>query len=346
MHDKCNTINRVRSRSYIAIVLLLVGLVATPSRLVAEEGVACFSSLAKDLGNVPQNSVVRQSFSFRNTGNGPLKILSVQTNCACSEIGKRKTEYAPGEEGDISIELQVGNRYGPLSAMAFVRTDAVTSPVALLKITGNVVGDLEFYPNAIRFPSVLVGESGETRKVEIRSPLRDIQIVSARSDSSAFRVRRVRESETYLSGAYEYEIEHCDTSKVGVIHSFLRIVIRDEKSSENTFLIPIRAEVSPLCLIGGSGGRLGILKKNVLYTESVPFSLKKQGMHLDFISPEAIGTDIKIQVSPVGLASGFIDVAITPNQTGVLDRTVRFTLLERNKTVGSVDLQIQAWVTE
>lgn len=58
-------------------------------------------STYQDLGNIPKGGVVEVSWRFRNTGDHPLVIASVQPGCGCTVAEKPEQPVAPGKEGVI-----------------------------------------------------------------------------------------------------------------------------------------------------------------------------------------------------------------------------------------------------
>ena len=51
-------------------------------------------------------------YRFTNTGTAPVKIENVKTSCGCTTAGLKKTEYAPGESGEIEAKFDFGGRTG------------------------------------------------------------------------------------------------------------------------------------------------------------------------------------------------------------------------------------------
>ncbi|MBI4027385.1 MAG: DUF1573 domain-containing protein, partial [Verrucomicrobia bacterium] len=55
---------------------------------------------------------VSGAFAFKNAGNYPVKILSVQSNCGCTTTKLDKNLYEPGESGQIVATFTIGQRIG------------------------------------------------------------------------------------------------------------------------------------------------------------------------------------------------------------------------------------------
>jgi hypothetical protein len=51
-------------------------------------------------------------YRFTNSGKQPVKIENVKTSCGCTTAGLKKTEYAPGESGEIEATFDFGGRTG------------------------------------------------------------------------------------------------------------------------------------------------------------------------------------------------------------------------------------------
>jgi hypothetical protein len=51
-------------------------------------------------------------YRFTNSGAQPVKIENVKTSCGCTTAGLKKTEYAPGESGEIEARFDLGGRTG------------------------------------------------------------------------------------------------------------------------------------------------------------------------------------------------------------------------------------------
>lgn len=59
------------------------------------------------------DDTVATSFHFVNDGPRPIQITSVKTGCDCVAPKLAKNTYAPGEEGELSVEFHIGARVGP-----------------------------------------------------------------------------------------------------------------------------------------------------------------------------------------------------------------------------------------
>lgn len=69
-------------------------------------------SAQQKLNPVTEGQVVEVSWRFRNTGNKPLVIASVQPGCGCTQAGELPEPVAPGKEGVIKVKFDSNGRPG------------------------------------------------------------------------------------------------------------------------------------------------------------------------------------------------------------------------------------------
>jgi hypothetical protein len=62
-----------------------------------------------DFGNIKQNKPVSHTFTFRNQGDEPLVISSVQASCGCTVTDYSKDPVPPGGEGYVKATYNAAN---------------------------------------------------------------------------------------------------------------------------------------------------------------------------------------------------------------------------------------------
>lgn len=63
-------------------------------------------------GNIVEGDTLRYTYKFENTGNLPLKIVSVNASCGCTTPEWTKEIVEPGEKGYIRINFDSHGRVG------------------------------------------------------------------------------------------------------------------------------------------------------------------------------------------------------------------------------------------
>jgi hypothetical protein len=90
-----------------------------------------------DFGSIKQNAPVSHTFKFKNQGDAPLVISSVQASCGCTVTDYSKTPIEAGGEGYVKAT------YNAATLGAFNKTVTVNANtddgVVLLTIKGTVV---------------------------------------------------------------------------------------------------------------------------------------------------------------------------------------------------------------
>jgi hypothetical protein len=66
----------------------------------------------KDMGKINEGQVVDVSYRFKNTGDRPLVIKSVNVSCGCTVAEKPEAPIAPGEEGIIKASFNSAGKVG------------------------------------------------------------------------------------------------------------------------------------------------------------------------------------------------------------------------------------------
>src|SRR5437762_765929 len=142
----------MRNLSMAVAAAALLALSATTAR--AE---LTFANPAVDAGEVRSGAPLKQAFAFVNEGKTAVEVTDLRTGCGCVKPKLEKRAYAPGEGGEVVLEvhtlsqpagehawrLQVAYRAGgeareaELSLRGRVITEVAVQPSALTIMTGS-----------------------------------------------------------------------------------------------------------------------------------------------------------------------------------------------------------------
>jgi hypothetical protein len=103
-------------------------------------------------------------FPFRNGGDRPVRILSLDPSCSCMAAEPGKEFYAPGESGEIRVELALAGYVGRLRRSLAVETDDPDHKFTELTLTVDISEPVAITP---RFLFWQVGERPEEKSLEI-----------------------------------------------------------------------------------------------------------------------------------------------------------------------------------
>jgi Protein of unknown function (DUF1573) len=103
-------------------------------------------------------------FHFVNTGQSPIKVVSVRTSCGCTTAALTKDQFAPGEGGDIEARFQFGSHTGHQEkSIAVTTSDSPNQPV-YLRLVVDVPQAVVVQPEFVFWK---VGEPVEPKKFRV-----------------------------------------------------------------------------------------------------------------------------------------------------------------------------------
>jgi Protein of unknown function (DUF1573) len=85
-------------------------------------------------------------FKFKNTGDKPVKILSVHPSCGCTTAALAHDVIAPNESGEITATFNIGGRTGKQKKMITVNTDDQPDEATILALTADIPQLLQISP--------------------------------------------------------------------------------------------------------------------------------------------------------------------------------------------------------
>ncbi|MCB9235944.1 MAG: DUF1573 domain-containing protein [Bacteroidia bacterium] len=97
-----------------------------------------FPDMKHDFGKITEGEVVAHTFSFKNTGDNPLKIENVKPSCGCTTPDWTREEVAPGGEGFIKVEFDSKGKSGQQTKTVTV-TSNTPERNTVLTFSGEVV---------------------------------------------------------------------------------------------------------------------------------------------------------------------------------------------------------------
>ncbi len=102
-----------------------------------------------DLGVVRPNSVTPGRFVILNTGDAPLRILSVTAHCGCTVAELPDRTIPPGGQMQLSVKYTAGSGPENVSKHIDLTTDDPVTPKLTLYVQATVKGDLEWSPRTL-----------------------------------------------------------------------------------------------------------------------------------------------------------------------------------------------------
>ena len=135
---------------------------------------ACFNTLLIDVGEISNDaSSAEYRYPVINTGNQPLTIDSVTTDCTCLSHSKPEEPIPPGGTGEIVLSFKVKPQGGPFEREAVVQTNDATTPVIKLTAAGNTSDRLAFNPTMIGLGDLNSGQPSPIKQYILLDSHRD-----------------------------------------------------------------------------------------------------------------------------------------------------------------------------
>ena len=123
----------------MAKIILLIPLICT--ELALQKGAIIeWQESSHDFGDIRQGEKVEHTFYFTNTGDEPLIITNVTTQCGCTTPkGWPRDPVMPGGKGEITIAFDSSSKVGRQNKVATIVSNAVNSKGNQILLSGNVL---------------------------------------------------------------------------------------------------------------------------------------------------------------------------------------------------------------
>lgn len=125
--------------------ILTATLMATSMLTLMAQPKARFADEEISLGNVGWHSSAVANIKVTNTGNKPLYITKVDTDCGCTVVSWNHSAIAPGESSVVTATYEAGT-LGVFGRYVSITTNADSEPAEIL-LTGRVMAEVHDYAN-------------------------------------------------------------------------------------------------------------------------------------------------------------------------------------------------------
>ena len=90
-----------------------------------------FYETKKSFGTMPEGTVIKHAFRFKNTGQNPLMISKTDVTCGCTVPEFQKEPIAPGADGEITVEYHSAGKSGFQEKNIIVHSNAIPEAVSI-----------------------------------------------------------------------------------------------------------------------------------------------------------------------------------------------------------------------
>ncbi|HXG95331.1 MAG TPA: DUF1573 domain-containing protein [Blastocatellia bacterium] len=206
-------------------------------------------------GDINRGEIISQIFTIKNTGDAELKIKEIVAGCGCETVGSDKT-IAPGQEGNVRIEINTMNQMGGIVRPVTVRTNDPNQPDIVFTLTANVltglgggsvqsipvragkhIGPVFVGPSDFLGLTSLAGQKGKTEFTVAaeRGPVKLVRVEGGDAHIAA-RVETVEEGKSY-----KIVVESVPTDAPGIYEEHLRVIT--DSAALQSFPVTVRLNV-------------------------------------------------------------------------------------------------------
>jgi hypothetical protein len=187
------------------IFFLLVFVVSLFHLASAADGQLVFDQSEQSFEVKPEQGSVTAIYRFTNAGKDPVAIVNVQTSCGCTTAGLKKSEYAPGEAGEIEAKFSFGGRTGKQEKTILVQTSQAEGKPIVLRLMVDIKDEINIQPALILWR---VGDQPDPKKIQITvADGASAKVLSVFSDNPAIKTQL-----SEVKPGKEYEIEVTPTN--------------------------------------------------------------------------------------------------------------------------------------
>src|ERR1700751_4504689 len=122
-------------------------------------------------------------FKYQNTGDNPVRFKSVHTSCGCTVAQTQKEEVPPGEKGEITATLKIGDRTGTQIKNVTVETDDPAQAVTVLTLKAVLPELLDIKPSFVYWEAA---EAPKPKTITVHAgkdfPVKELKVISSSPD--------------------------------------------------------------------------------------------------------------------------------------------------------------------
>lgn len=182
-----------------------------------------------ELGTISDDAKVTKKMGFKNKGNGTLKIVGLRGSCGCTVPQLTKTEYGPGEGGEIEVTFDPHHKNGPIRNTVTITSNDVVRPTREFYLVGTVNPIVQIEPQMVNFGQLRKGTE-KKQEVTITARLPVFEVTAALSGDPKLVGVKVLGNEKVSDGVYRARLEFTvpATAPVGSLSQTATIRTNDD----------------------------------------------------------------------------------------------------------------------
>lgn len=151
-----------------------------------------------DVKPKPEDESISVTFTFRNDGNKPVRILHLESACSCLSASLDTAVYQPGQKGTGKAEFKVSSFTGQQEKTISVTTDDPAQPEWVVPFIVDVPVVVDIDPKMVQW---WIGEPPAPKEMTIKmtgkEPMKLVSVTSTRENMS-YTSREVKPGREYV----------------------------------------------------------------------------------------------------------------------------------------------------
>ena len=221
-------------REILALAIWL-GLVVAHGRAEGQPHIV-FDKTAYDFGASSEGASITGKFSFRNTGDGVLKVQKPDPSCGCTVAQVQPDTLNPGAKGELVFTLDLTNVRGAVEKHITVPSNDPAFPELLLTIKGQAKALYDFDPPMIFLEGVAAGQTSRAAVSVKRLDGKKLTIAKVEPGTETFKVVIEKEDPLHPQAA-RFVVEIAGTGISGDFSDILSVYTDDP--AKPAFLVPV-----------------------------------------------------------------------------------------------------------
>lgn len=190
-----------------------------------------------DFGERIMGEKTTHTFVLRNDGDEVVTISDVRAGCGCTKPTGWKSEVAPGETTEVSVEYENKNRPGPFHKVVRVMHDA--GPTLRLNLKGNIRPEVSYEPDRIHWESITRSNPASREVVLTTAMLDSLEITEVTSHNENIVAELIDVPEDPKTKRLKVSVKK--TAPLGELHG--RVSMRTNGEFVDEISIPISGRV-------------------------------------------------------------------------------------------------------
>lgn len=151
-----------------------------------------------DVKPKPEDETISVTFSFKNDGNKPVRILNLASACSCLSASLDSAVYQPGQKGTGKAEFKVSSFTGQQEKTVSVTTDDPAQPEWVVPFIVDIPVVVDIDPKMVQW---WIGEKPGPKEMTIKmtgkDPMKLVNITSTR-ENMTYSSREVKPGREYV----------------------------------------------------------------------------------------------------------------------------------------------------